>query len=304
MPPKAPKSGKTYRGKNKRATNSGREGPPLITETVAFGPKARGLIEECLRATGGARSGKSRGSAAPVPALRTGASTAAAAAPVDNAADIKAELARLDALGPQRREMLAARSALPAHQHRDALLSAIAASPVCLVRGATGCGKSTQLPQLILEDAAASGRPCHVVVAQPRRLAATALADRVHDESGDGGAVGSGLVGYQIRGESKVCGKTAITFMTTGILLRRLETPGALAAVTHVLVDEVHERSADSDMLLLVLQRAFLASRQREGEEEEEEGGGRGGGRGRAEAGGPRSRSSCSCRRPWTPTCL
>lgn len=58
---------------------------------------------------------------------------------------------------------------------------------------------------------------------------------------------------FQIRLESKVSSKTRLTFCTTGILLRRLEYDPQLTSVTHILVDEVHERSEESDFLLLIL---------------------------------------------------
>ena len=124
-----------------------------------------------------------------------------------------------------------------------------------LVRGATGCGKSTQLPAMLLESAAARGEACSIVVAQPRRLAAVALAERVASELGDDSA--GGLVGYRIRGESKTSARTALSFVTVGVLLREAEADPSLAGYTHVLVDEVHERSVDSDLLLLSLRRAL-----------------------------------------------
>ena len=163
--------------------------------------------------------------------------------------------------------MVAARAALPAHAHRGTVLDNIAARGVTLIRGATGCGKSTQVPQFLLEQAAADGVPCNIVVAQPRRLAAMALAERVASELGGGAGGVGGLCGYRIRGEAKVGASTALTFVTTGILLRLLDGGGGgtdgllrqLGQFTHVVVDEVHERSVDADLLLLVLQRALTA---------------------------------------------
>ena len=87
---------------------------------------------------------------------------------------------------------------LPAYRHREELLATVRAARVTLVRGATGCGKSTQLPRLLLLEAATAGTPCAIVVAQPRRLAAMALAERVASELGEG--VG-GVCGYRVRGE-------------------------------------------------------------------------------------------------------
>ena len=153
----------------------------------------------------------------------------------------------------------AARAALPAFQHRAAILATIDAHAVTILRGATGCGKSTQVPRLIVEALAARGAAhARVVVCEPRRLAATALAARVAEETGQ--RVG-GLVGYSVRGESKRAPTTAVEYCTTGLVLRRLQEPGALAHITHVIVDEVHERSADCDLLLLFLRRLANASK-------------------------------------------
>jgi len=93
---------------------------------------------------------------------------------------------------------------------------------------------------------------------QPRRISALGLADRVSEERCS--PVGQ-EVGYIIRGESKSSPNTKITFVTTGVLLRRLQTSGgssedvvaSLADVSHVIIDEVHERSLDTDFLLVLL---------------------------------------------------
>ena len=62
-------------------------------------------------------------------------------------------------------------------------------------------------------------------------------------------------VGYAIRGESKMGPNTRITFVTTGVLLRRLHDGDGLSDVSHVIIDEVHERSLDSDFLLVLMKR-------------------------------------------------
>ncbi|KAJ3058477.1 ATPdependent RNA helicase, partial [Rhizoclosmatium hyalinum] len=122
----------------------------------------------------------------------------------------------------------------------------------------TGCGKSTQVPQFILDDAILSSRGAvtKILVTQPRRISALGLADRVSSERGE--SVGAS-VGYHIRLEHKMTDATKILFCTTGILLRRLEENPAdgdtsgIDDVSHIIVDEVHERSLDSDFLLMVL---------------------------------------------------
>ena len=154
---------------------------------------------------------------------------------------------------PQQRKMLAARQTLPAWKLQDAIVNAVNGHQVTIISGETGSGKSTQCVQFILDDMIKRhiGATANLICTQPRRISALGLADRVSDERCS--HVGD-EVGYAIRGESKQkSGTTKITFVTTGVLLRRLQTSGgtkddivaALADVSHVVVDEVHERSLD-----------------------------------------------------------
>ena len=108
------------------------------------------------------------------------------------------------------------------------------------------------MPQFILDEWLDRRGPetCNIVCTQPRRISAIGVAERVAAEREEG-KVGTGLVGYQIRLENRVCRTTRLTFCTTGILLRRLESDPDLQDVTHVVVDEVHERTQDSDFLLM-----------------------------------------------------
>lgn len=132
--------------------------------------------------------------------------------------------------------------ALPIDAFRDAIEAASADGPV-VITSPTGSGKSTQVPRWL----AARGE---VVVVQPRRVACRSLAQRVAELEGT--ALGDG-VGYVVRGESRVSAGTRLRFVTTGIALRLLRE-GALQAARHVVLDELHERSLDLDLLL-----AFLA---------------------------------------------
>ncbi|OEU15996.1 P-loop containing nucleoside triphosphate hydrolase protein, partial [Fragilariopsis cylindrus CCMP1102] len=142
------------------------------------------------------------------------------------------------------------RRGLPVYNFKDALLKTIANNRVTVVEGETGSGKTTQVPQFCLEDAASKGIACNIIIAQPRRISAMSVAERVAAERGE--TIGK-TVGYTIRLESKATPNTRLLFCTTGILLKRLEEDPTLNNVTHVFVDEVHERSIESDFLLMVL---------------------------------------------------
>lgn len=154
--------------------------------------------------------------------------------------------------------MLAARSRLPAWQERDRVNQLLASNRVLIVVGETGCGKSTQVPQFILDHAVAQGQGAStsILVTQPRRVSAMGLATRVAEERMENLDRDVQSVGYVIRGESKVKpGVTRLTFATTGVVLRRLSAGGDanLEGISHIIVDEVHERSVDGDFLLLQL---------------------------------------------------
>ncbi|GLE10096.1 hypothetical protein PINS_up022091 [Pythium insidiosum] len=108
-----------------------------------------------------------------------------------------------------------------------------------------------------------AGARCQIVCTQPRRLAAMSLAERVSAELGEP-AMGEreSLCGFQIRLEQRQTRHTRLLFCTTGVLLRRLQDPATLSEhVSHVIVDEVHERDVQSDVLLSML-RAFVEQQQ------------------------------------------
>ncbi|KAK9844162.1 hypothetical protein WJX81_006552 [Elliptochloris bilobata] len=153
----------------------------------------------------------------------------------------------------------AQRERLPSWGFRDAVVAAIEGSQVVVVSGETGCGKTTQVPQFLLDAATDAGRGGRIelICTQPRRISATSVAQRVAAERGE--ALGE-TVGYQIRMEARRSAATRLLFCTTGVLLRRLIGDPLLAGTTHVLVDEVHERSLDSDFLLVLL-KELLAQR-------------------------------------------
>ncbi|KAK2896458.1 hypothetical protein Q8A67_010946 [Cirrhinus molitorella] len=145
------------------------------------------------------------------------------------------------------------RQKLPAWQKREAILECLDKNQVLVISGMTGCGKTTQIPQFILDHFLQTGRPdrvANIICTQPRRISAIAVASRVAQERAE--SLGHST-GYQIRLETVRSSTTRLMFCTTGVLLRRLEGDSELSGVTHVIVDEVHERTEESDFLLLVL---------------------------------------------------
>uniref|UniRef100_A0A8C4U712 ATP-dependent RNA helicase DHX29 n=1 Tax=Falco tinnunculus TaxID=100819 RepID=A0A8C4U712_FALTI len=153
--------------------------------------------------------------------------------------------------------LLKERQELPVFKHRYSIVETLKKHRVVVVAGETGSGKSTQVPHFLLEDLLLNeeSNKCNIVCTQPRRISAVSLATRVCEElgceSGPGGK--NSLCGYQIRMESRTGEATRLLYCTTGVLLRKLQEDGHLSSISHVIVDEVHERSVQSDFLLVIL---------------------------------------------------
>ncbi|KAJ4756658.1 ATP-dependent RNA helicase [Rhynchospora pubera] len=157
---------------------------------------------------------------------------------------------------PKYMKMMEGRAALPIAKLKDQFLGLLRENDVIVVCGETGCGKTTQVPQFILDDMIESGLGgcCNIVCTQPRRIAAISVAERVSDERCESSpGSDNSLVGYQVRLDSARNEQTKLLFCTTGILLRKLSTNKNFEGITHVVVDEVHERSLLGDFLLIVL---------------------------------------------------
>lgn len=148
-------------------------------------------------------------------------------------------------------DMVQFRKTLPVASQRNTIMEKINNEPVVIIRGNTGCGKTTQIAQYILEDYINSGQGayCNIVVTQPRKISATSVAERIANERNE--TLGES-VGYSVRFETvqpRPFG--AILFCTIGVLLRKLES--GLRGISHVIVDEIHERDVNSDFLLVIL---------------------------------------------------
>ncbi|ODM20368.1 hypothetical protein SI65_03421 [Aspergillus cristatus] len=147
-----------------------------------------------------------------------------------------------------------ARLGLPVVGEEQKIMEAIHNNPAIVIWGATGSGKTTQLPQFLFEAGYGnpdSPNPGMIGVTQPRRVAAVSMAKRVGDELGQY----SKQVSYQIRFESTASSKTAIKFMTDGILLREIAEDFALLKYSIIVIDEAHERSVNTDILIGMISR-------------------------------------------------
>ena len=200
---------------------------------------------------------------------------------------------------PAYKKMLAQRETLPCYMMKEHIAEVIRTNQIVVLSGETGCGKTTQLPQIVrpiflrappafcascvsfvacaharhplslsaggipysqvLDDLIDRGKgaSCNMICTQPRRISAISVAERVADERAE--KVGR-TVGYSIRLESKTCRDTRLLFCTTGVLLRRLQCDSELGGVSHIFVDEIHERDLNSDFLLIIL-KGLLPSR-------------------------------------------
>ncbi|XP_055087287.1 ATP-dependent RNA helicase TDRD9 [Periophthalmus magnuspinnatus] len=141
---------------------------------------------------------------------------------------------------------------LPITKNRQKLISLIENNSVVIIRGATGSGKTTQVPQYILDHYNKKSAPCNIVVTQPRKIGATSIARWVASQRKC--ALGS-LVGYQVGLKKMATEHTSLIYMTTGVLLQKLVRAKCLTEYTHIFVDEVHERTEEMDFLLLILRK-------------------------------------------------
>ncbi|NCD33635.1 MAG: ATP-dependent RNA helicase HrpA [Spartobacteria bacterium] len=139
---------------------------------------------------------------------------------------------------------------LPVSRCRDDIVASIRKSQVIIVCGATGSGKTTQLPKMVVE--AGFGRLGRVGCTQPRRIAAVSMARRVAQELGC--PLGR-EVGYQVRFDDSTSDATRIKFMTDGILLAETQNDRDLLQYDALIIDEAHERSLNIDFLLGYIKR-------------------------------------------------
>lgn len=151
-------------------------------------------------------------------------------------------------------KLLEVRKTLPIYRHRQAILDQINAHQVTVVIGETGSGKSTQIPQFLLEQ----GLEKLVGCTQPRRVAAASLAARVAQEYGT--RLGD-AVGYQVRFSNITSHKTKLKYLTDGMLLREIMLDGTLQRYLSIIIDEAHERTVLTDLILGFLKSIITTTR-------------------------------------------
>ena len=143
------------------------------------------------------------------------------------------------------------RRSLPIFASKNNILNMVKNNRVIIVTGETGSGKTTQLPQYLFEAGYKK-----VACTQPRRIAAIGVAERVAVEMnthcGD-------VVGYRVRFDDKTSPRTQLLYLTDGMMLREMMADPMLKEYRAVMVDEAHERSVTTDILLGLLKDLSLA---------------------------------------------
>ncbi|KAJ0446580.1 putative RNA helicase [Helianthus annuus] len=163
------------------------------------------------------------------------------------------------------KQITESRSKLPIASFKDVITSTVESNQVVLISGQTGCGKTTQVPQYLLDYMWSKGEECKIVCTQPRRISAVSVAERIASERGE--AIGQS-VGYKIKLDTKGGRHSSVVFCTNGVLLRILVHAGntlagkeksaktvkdAFPDITHIIVDEIHERDRFSDFMLTII---------------------------------------------------
>ncbi|NXI95215.1 TDRD9 helicase, partial [Psophia crepitans] len=148
---------------------------------------------------------------------------------------------------------------MPIAKHREEIVSLIENNSVVIVQGATGSGKSTQIPQYILDYCIQRSIYCNIAVTQPRKIGASSIARWISKERS--WTLG-GFVGYQVSLENVSTKETRLLYMTTGVLLQKVVCAKSLTEFTHIFIDEVHERTEEMDLLLLVIRKLLCTNSQ------------------------------------------
>jgi ATP-dependent RNA helicase DHR2 len=149
----------------------------------------------------------------------------------------------------RRDALLSIRESLPIWPHAKSIRDALRKNSILVLTGETGSGKSTQVPQFLISEPWCT--KC-IAVTQPRRVAAISLARRVAEEMGSfmGGQSPAAKVGYSVRFDNATGPNTKVKFLTEGMLLQEILRDPELEQYSAIVVDEVHERSVNVDLIL------------------------------------------------------
>lgn len=183
----------------------------------------------------------------------------------------------------QFQKMQKIRSSLPAYKHKEEILELYKNNDILVLSGETGCGKTTQVPQFLLDyfiETKQAGH-CNMICTQPRRLSAIGVASRVAKERNEQMEQSDCLVGYHVRLQKQISKSCRLVFCTIAILLRKLQHLAHnnqsnnnnnksskqtssnlmneyLSSLSCIIIDEVHERSLDCDFLLIILKQFMM----------------------------------------------
>ena len=162
-----------------------------------------------------------------------------------------------DLQNPAFADLLKKKTELPMNQYKEKVIKLVNNNVYSIIVGATGSGKTTQVPQILLEDCIKKGvgSSCNIICTQPRRIAATSVARRVADERFE---TLQDTVGYRVRFDTRPPRQSgSITYCTTGVLLQWLQRfpDEAMDHHSHFVIDEIHERDLEMDFLLILLKK-------------------------------------------------
>uniref|UniRef100_A0A8C6YDT5 Activating signal cointegrator 1 complex subunit 3 n=1 Tax=Naja naja TaxID=35670 RepID=A0A8C6YDT5_NAJNA len=153
-------------------------------------------------------------------------------------------------LGTGKRMFQEARLKLPILGEEQVVMEAVRENPIVIICGETGCGKTTQVPQFLYEAGYASTGGI-IGITEPRRVAAISMSQRIAAEMN----LSQNVISYQIRYEGNVTKETKIKFMTDGVLLKEIQKDFLLSKYHVIILDEAHERSVYTDILIGLLSR-------------------------------------------------
>lgn len=157
------------------------------------------------------------------------------------------------------KDIQAARLKLPILSEEQVIMETINENSIIILAGETGSGKTTQVPQFLYEAGYAENGKL-IGITEPRRVAAISMAKRVATEMN----LSTDIVSYLIRFEGNVTDRTCIKFMTDGVLLKEIESDFVLSKYSVIILDEAHERSVYTDILVGLLSRIVLLRQKRE----------------------------------------